>query len=95
MEYLQAFFYEQKILYWRDKSGHELDFVLARRRDEVDVVECKCNPTEFDPASLKVFRGYYPHGKNYVVSPVQNGGYSKRYGGIEVKICNPAGLAGP
>ena len=28
------------MVYWRDKAGHGVDFVLARARGEVDAIEC-------------------------------------------------------
>ena len=92
LEHLQAFFPDQPIRYWRDKAGREVDFVLALRRDEVDVVECKWDPGAFDSSSLQVFRGYYPKGRNYLVTPSGDPAYTKRYGTLEVRICTPSEL---
>jgi predicted AAA+ superfamily ATPase len=91
LEYLQSAFPNETIRYWRDKAGREVDFVLARRRDQVDAIECKWNPSDFDPSALKVFRSYYPKGKNYIVSPVTEG-YFKNFGKLTVRICNPSGI---
>ncbi len=92
LEYLQATLPNETIRYWRDKAGREVDFILARRRDHVDAIECKWNPADFDPAGLKVFRSYYPKGKNYIVSPLTGEPYLKNLGGLTVRICNPAGI---
>ncbi len=89
LEYLQAVLPDQAIAYWRDKEGREVDFVLARRRDHIDAVECKWNPAEFDPSALRVFRSYYPKGNNYLVSPLMDKSYEKRYGSLTVTICAP------
>jgi predicted AAA+ superfamily ATPase len=89
LEYLQASFPDQAITYWRDKEGREIDFVLAQRRDQIDAVECKWNPSEFDPSALRVFRSYYPKGKNYIVCPLMDKSYMKRYGSLTVTICAP------
>jgi len=89
LEYLQASFPDQAITYWRDKEGREIDFVMARRRDHVDAVECKWNPSEFDPSALRVFRSYYPKGNNYIVCPLMDKLYMKRYGPLTVTICAP------
>ena len=51
---------ENSILYWRDKSGREVVFVVKRARGRVDAVECKISPDGFDPANLRVFRSFYP-----------------------------------
>ena len=92
LESLQARFTDEPIRYWRDKQGREVDFVLARRRDEVDVVECKWNPGAFDGAALKVFRSAYPKGRNYLVTPSASPAYQKRLGGLKVTVCTPAGV---
>ena len=92
LEHLQAFFPYTPIRYWRDKSGREVDFVLARRRDEVDAIECKWDPGAFDSAALQVFRGYYPKGMNYLVTPSGEPPYNRRYGKLEVRICTPSEL---
>lgn len=92
LEHLQAQFPEQPMRFWRDKAGREIDFVLVLRRDEVDAIECKWNPAAFDSSSLKVFRSYYPKGRNYLVTPSADKAYSKRYGQLTVKICSPSEL---
>jgi len=91
LEYLQSAFPNETIRYWRDKAGREVDFVLARRRDQVDAIECKWNASDFDPSALKVFRSYYPKGKNYVVSPVTES-YLKNFGKLTVRICSLSGF---
>ena len=92
LEHLQAFFPYTPIRYWRDKSGREVDFVLARRRDEVDAIECKWDPGAFDSAALQVFRGYYPRGRNTLVTPSGDTAYTRRYGKLEVRVCTPSEL---
>ena len=89
LEYLQAVLPDQTVAYWRDKAGREVDFVLARRRDHVDAVECKWNPSEFDPAALRIFRSYYQKGNNYLVCYLMDKSYEKRYGSLTVTICAP------
>ena len=92
LEHLQAQFPEQPMRFWRDKAGREIDFVLVLRRDEVDAIECKWNPAAFDSSSLKLFRSYYPKGRNYLVTPSADKAYNKRYGQLTVKICSPSEL---
>ncbi len=92
LEHLQARFPDIPIRYWRDKSGREVDFVLARRRDEVDAIECKWDPGAFDSAALQVFRGHYPKGRNHLVTPSGDPAYTRRYGKLEVRICTPSEL---
>ncbi len=82
----------EDMVYWRDKGGREIDFVLAQRRDQVDVVECKWNASAFDASALKIFRDYYPKGKNYLVTPSGDPAYTKAYGDQKVLVCTPAQL---
>ena len=92
LEHLQAHFPDNPVRYWRDKQGREVDFVLARSRDEVDVIECKWNSDAFDPAALAQFRSIYPLGRNYLVSPSGAQSYTKRFGIHEVRLCTPSEL---
>lgn len=92
LEHLQAHFPDTTIRYWRDKAGREVDFVLAHRRDEVDVIECKWDARSFDRTSLEVFRSYYPKGRNFLVTPSATPGYNKASGDLEVRVCTPSEL---
>lgn len=92
LEHLQAHFPNTAIRYWRDKAGCEVDFVLAQRRDEVDAIECKWGPDAFDSSALKLFRSYYPKGRNYLVTPSGDPAYTKQYGNLDVQICTPTVL---
>jgi predicted AAA+ superfamily ATPase len=92
LESLQAHFVDVPIRYWRDNKGREVDFVLTRRRDEVDAIECKWDPTAFDASALQLFRTFYPKGNNYLVTPSGDPPYNKRYGALEVRICTPTEL---
>ncbi len=92
LEHLQAHFPDTPVRYWRDKSGRELDFVLAHRRDAVDAIECKWNPGAFDSAALEVFRSYYPKGRNYLVTPSAETAFTSRYGAVQVTLCTPTQL---
>ncbi len=92
LEQLQARFPDTPARYWRDKAGREVDFVLARSRDQVDAIECKWNSDAFDSAALKLFRGFYPNGRNFLVTPSGDPAYTKRYGDLKVRVCSPTEL---
>jgi predicted AAA+ superfamily ATPase len=92
LEQLLAYFPEIAVRYWRDKSGHEIDFVLPRRRDEVDAIECKWSPNAFDPSALAVFRSYYPKGNNYLITPTADASYPRAFGKLNVTVCTPSAL---
>ncbi|MBI4522300.1 MAG: ATP-binding protein [Deltaproteobacteria bacterium] len=92
LEHLQAHFPDLPIHYWRDKAGREVDFVLVRARNQVDAIECKWDPAQFDPASLQVFRSRYPRGRNYLVTPHEGPPYARKFATLEVAVCNPGGI---
>ena len=48
------------IFYWRDKAGREVDFVVRRERDRVDLVECKVDPDTLNTPAVEAFRALYP-----------------------------------
>lgn len=94
LEHLQAHAPDARIQYWRDKSGREVDMVIAKDRDTVDAIECKWSADAFDSAALRAFRSTHPKGRNFVVTPAAGAAYQKRYGSLEVTICEPSGLLG-
>jgi predicted AAA+ superfamily ATPase len=92
LDELRARVDERAIGYWRDKSGRELDFVVKRSQGVVDVFECKVNPDNFDPESLRVFRSQHPKGRNFVAGPWIDVPYDRHYGDLAVTCGLPAGL---
>jgi predicted AAA+ superfamily ATPase len=67
LESMQAYPKVQKINFWRDKAGHEIDFVVPTGKSDVLAIECKSQKRNFSSKNLSVFRKQYPHGKNVVV----------------------------
>ena len=70
-----------------------MDFVIVRNRDQVDAIECKGDSSEFEPAGLKAFRALYPKGDNFLVCPSSVPPYLKRADSLEIKVCDPSGIA--
>jgi len=65
---LHASLQRRDIRYWRDKQGHEVDFVLAHRGGAPVAIECKWSARDFDAANLRVFRRHYPSGETFLVA---------------------------
>lgn len=57
----------KRIFYWRDKSHHEVDFVISKRGKSPVAIECKWSANNFDASGIKSFRRRYPEGDNFVV----------------------------
>ena len=84
---------DRPIQYWRDKRGHEVDFILARAGQSPLAIECKwSSTTDFEPSSLLTFRKHYPEGRNYVVSRDVKRRHRRRYGDVEVSHVGLADL---
>jgi uncharacterized protein len=84
LDTLQALFGEERIFYWREKSGHEVDFVIAGKRDSITAIECKINPDKFHPENLAAFRSTCPHGENWVISPSIKTAFKRRFDELTV-----------
>ena len=76
------------IQYWRDKRGHEVDFVLTRAREIPVAIECKWTAAGFSPRQLLAFRRQYPDGKNFVVAHDVDNSFIREYNGIVVEFVN-------
>ena len=87
------------INYWRDKKGHEVDFVLkdTRHNNSLTVIECKFKSTSLDNGrssatsiaeNIEAFRKHYPSGKNYIVSNDVDITFTRRCGNIELTFVN-------
>ena len=74
----------RKILYWRDKRGHEVDFIIQNRGKEPIAIECKWKSDHFNSSGIEAFRRQYLKGKNFVVAQDVNRQLKKTFGEIEV-----------
>ena len=75
----------REILYWRDKRGHEVGFVLAGRRNKPITIECKWSASDFDATNLRAFRRQYPEGENLVVAQDVDHPFMRHHG--EIAVC--------
>lgn len=75
----------RKVYYWRDKRGHEVDFILTDRDKYLTTIECKWSTNDFDPSNIISFRRQYPFGENYVVANDVDIPFSKNYKEISIK----------
>jgi len=83
---IQASLQDRGIRYWRDKRGHEVDFVWARRGAAPVAIECKWSADNFDSRNLEAFRRRYPGGDNFVVAQDVDRSFSRRCGKISVRL---------
>lgn len=89
---LQAQLQSRQINYWRDKRGHEIDFVIASRNQPPIAIECKWSASDFNPSSIKAFRRQYKQGRTLVVANDVDRPYRGSYEDTEVFFVDLAGL---
>jgi len=76
----------REIFYWRDKRGHEVDFILAPRRKSPIAIECKWSSNNFDSANLRAFRHQHPDGNNLVLAHDVERAFIQNYGNLKVRF---------
>jgi hypothetical protein len=74
----------RQLNYWRDKRGHEVDFVYVQRGRKPVAIECKWSAEEFDPANVLAFRRQHHDGENYVIAHDLDRSYRRNYGGLSL-----------
>lgn len=82
---------KRNVRYWRDKRGHEVDFVIADR-GKLTAVECKWRADGFDPRNLRAFRNAYPAGDNFVVTSDTARSYVREDRGVRLRFVGLAEL---
>ena len=93
LDTLKGILNNEKLFYWQDKAKRELDFVIRRSAERVDVVECKINPDHAKLSAIRAFRKIYPEGRNFVVSPSVKRAYTTRWQKYPCTVCDTRDLA--
>jgi hypothetical protein len=83
---IQSQLQTRRISYWRDKRGHEVDFVYVRRGKAPVAIECRWSADEFDAGSLLAFRRQYEEGENYVVARDVDRNHNRSFQGVSVEF---------
>jgi predicted AAA+ superfamily ATPase len=89
---IQGHLQARKVQYWRDKRGHEVDFILTDRRGIPTAVECKWSASEFEATNIKAFRRVYDKGDNFVVANDVKRPFFRDYEGVHVKFVGMGNL---
>ncbi len=75
------------ILNWRDKQGHEIDFVVMSRDTTPIAIEVKWNADAFEAQGLRAFRALHPGNLNLVVSANVEHPFQKTMGEFIITFC--------
>jgi predicted AAA+ superfamily ATPase len=74
------------VRYWRDKRGHEVDFVLARPGHAPTAIECKWSSAAFNPRNVRAFRHQHPRGINWLVAHDVTRPMRRHIGELEMEL---------
>ena len=74
------------VYYWRDKRGHEIDFVLLARGGNPMAIECKWSANGFDATNLEAFRRQHPLGENVVLAADVKAAFQRKQGSLRVRF---------
>ncbi|MCX6359531.1 MAG: ATP-binding protein [Armatimonadetes bacterium] len=89
---LQSHLQRPEVGYWRDRNGHEVDFVLRGDRGRVTAIECKWSASTGASRNLAAFRRKYPEGANWLVTADTPVPYERRVDGLTVTVTGLPGL---
>lgn len=81
---LQARLQTREIRYWRDKRGHEVDFVLQQRGKPPMAIECKWQADDVDISGMAAFARQYPQAELCVVAPNLALSLTRRHGDLQI-----------
>jgi len=82
----------EQMQYWRDKAGHEVDFVVKRRGQPPMAIECKWSADGFSAGNLKAFRNRHPDGVNVAVCQDVERRFMREVAGVPVIFESLPGL---
>lgn len=85
---LHAQLQTRRIGYWRDKRGHEIDFVLARRGQGPLALECKWSADDVDLVNLKAFAHLYPKADLRIVAHDIDKTIQRRIDSLTITYCS-------
>jgi predicted AAA+ superfamily ATPase len=91
---LHAGLQRRDVRYWRDKQGHEVDFVLADRAAAPVAIECNWSAREFDAANVRAFRHRYPGGATYLVAQDVERRSTRTMGDVTLSVIGLRDLVG-
>lgn len=76
----------REVRYWRDKSGHEIDFVLLKRGRDPIAIECKWSAGAATTQGLRSFRKRYPDGENWIVASDVDQPFHRTEDGLKIEF---------
>ncbi len=85
---IQGHLQTRDIQYWRDKHGHEIDFIIKPRGKQPIAIECKWQAGNLESKNIEIFLNNYPQANVLVVSNDTKESYSRKIGPAVIKYLN-------
>ena len=85
---IQGHLQSREVYYWRDKHGHEIDFILQRRGKPPIAIECKWEATKLKDKNIEAFLNLYPQAKVMAVTHDVQQPYSRKIGSAFIQYVN-------
>jgi uncharacterized protein len=89
---IQSRLQTRRVLYWRDKRAHEVDFVMAPTPGRAVAIECKWSTSDFDERNLIAFHVQYPASTLLVVGHDVDRSYEASHRGTRITFVSLRGL---
>jgi len=97
---LHGYLQSRTINYWRNKSGHEIDFIIhGKSHKTIHAIECKFSISSMNRntesatiSNFNAFRKNYPKGKNYVVANDVVKPFDRKYDDLTISYVNTKSL---
>ncbi|MBP9698962.1 MAG: DUF4143 domain-containing protein, partial [Elusimicrobia bacterium] len=89
---IQSRFQTRRIQYWRDKQGHEVDFVTSQPGKPPIAIECKWQARDLSASGLTAFGQRYPGCQAYLVAHDVDRPFQKRVQTLTVNVVGLEGL---
>ncbi len=70
--------------YWRNKQGHEIDFIWQPRGKAPIAIECKWTAKDFSPSHFQIFAKSYPKASCIVVTDDASPAFTRDYAGLQI-----------
>lgn len=80
------------VRHWRDKRGHEVDFVWVRRGRPPLGIECKWSADQYSPEGAQAFARAYPKAEMVVVAQDVQRPCRRKFGATEFEFLSLPGL---
>lgn len=75
------------IRYWRDKQGHEIDFVIPGRGNTPPIaIECSWESDDIDERTVRAFARHYPRARLFLVANDVQRSWKRTIAGISVEF---------